>query len=320
VFFERAAHAFSLPRRADSEPVKFQLVLLEHGATGHFPFHHQQKPMNEDTTTTFTSTDYASESIEVSEIFSQRSEEAIPLSLKVQRTVGWIFLLPFCTLLVGLMRYLRGYKIENLPEIRRQFKEITRAKTPLLICANHLTFIDSALMLWAMAPNSWYLFNYRFFSWNLPAGDFFKKKLIYRFIAYLTKCIFIHRDGTREHKNSIVDLCRHLLKRGEVVSVFPEGRRSRSGRFDVDQLTKGCGNLATTVPDCRVLCVYLRGNQQETFSNYPAKGSRFYMKMEVMTPVITKSGREAYAEVTEQIAGKIKRMEEVYFAVREVSA
>jgi 1-acyl-sn-glycerol-3-phosphate acyltransferase len=271
--------------------------------------------MNEDTT--IMANEYASESVGVSQMFSDERTDLLPFSLRIQRAVGFVLMIPFCVLLVILMRFWRRYHIENLSEIRKQFRELTLSPEPILVCANHLTFIDSAIMLWAMASIPWYLFHYRFFSWNLPAGDFFKKKFIYRLIAYLGKCIFIHRDGTREHKNAVLDLCRKLLKSGEVVSVFPEGRRSRSGRFDITQLTKGSGKLVATVPRCRVLCVYLRGDKQTTFTNYPAKGSRFSIKMELLSPVVTKSGREAYAEITDQIASRIKEMEDAYFSGRK---
>ncbi len=236
------------------------------------------------------------------------------LALFAQWFLDWFFLLPFAGLIVALMRFAGGYQIENRREIRRRFREISRDRAPLLICLNHLTFIDSALLMWAMAPNSWYFFNFRCFSWNLPAGDFFKKKMIYRLVALFSKCIFIHRDGSRDHKYSILGICRYLLLRGEVVSIFPEGKRSRSGRFEPDKVTFGVGKILESLPECRVLCVYIRGDQQRTWSNYPPRGSRLHIAMDLIRPRTERTGRDAHFDLTMQIANTLKQMEENYFS------
>jgi len=154
------------------------------------------------------------------------------LEVWLQTIICWTMLLPFGGVLVLLLKYLRGYKVEDLAEIRRQFKAIWKDNnSPLIICANHLTFIDSAIIIWALGSNFWYALNYKAFTWNLPAGDFFKKKLRYHLTLYLTKCVFLHRDGTAAHKNAVLNLCRYLLMKGNVVLVFPEGQRSRTGMF-----------------------------------------------------------------------------------------
>jgi 1-acyl-sn-glycerol-3-phosphate acyltransferase len=171
-------------------------------------------------------------------------------------------------------------------------------------------------MLWAMAPNWWYLFHYRYFSWNLPAGDFFKKRMIFRVVAYLTKCIFIHRDGSKEHKNDILARCRFLVERGNALTIFPEGTRSRTGRFETAKITYGVGKLVSSIPHSRVLCVYLRGHRQTTFSNYPPKNSRFSVRFKLIDPRSQKSGKDAYYETAQRIAHTIHSLEEQYFATR----
>lgn len=233
--------------------------------------------------------------------------------ISLQRTIGFITLIPFCYGIIFIFKFVMGYKIENVKEIRAEFKKIIQENKPLVICANHLTFIDSCLILWALAPNYWYQFNYKYFSWNLPAGDFFGKKFRYRVVAFLSKCIFIHRDASSDHHNEILNICKNLLLKGEIVTIFPEGKRSRSGTFDTNKLTYGVGKIITGVPECRVLCVYVRGDKQETFSNYPLKNSTFHMKLKCFTPVITAQGREAYGQIVGQIAQTIKAQENEYF-------
>jgi 1-acyl-sn-glycerol-3-phosphate acyltransferase len=236
------------------------------------------------------------------------------IRLYLQMVVGLVLLLPFNCFMISIMKYFRNYKIENIKEVRAQFKDLIKDGRPLIICSNHLTFIDSALMLWAMGNNFWYLFHYRWFSWNLPAGDFFKKKWIFRVVAYLGKCIFIHRDGTREHKNMILGLCQYLVGRGQIVTIFPEGRRSRKGIFEDDHVTLGASQIVVAVPGCRVLCVYLRSDKQKEYSNYPAKNSKFNLLMEVITPTSEKEGRRALVEISSQIGTSIKTLEHRHFA------
>lgn len=238
---------------------------------------------------------------------------------RVQSFVCRILLLPFGGILILLMRWFRGYRIENMREIRNQFRQIWHVKEqsgkPLIICANHLTFIDSALIIWALASNFWYLKNYRAFAWNLPAGDFFKQKLHYHLTLYLTKCIFLDRKGTAAHKNAVLNLCRYLLEKGNVVLIFPEGQRSRAGIFENERLRFGVGKIVASLENAEVLCVYLRSEKQETFSNYPPKNSNFKMKMKLIEPSAGGlSKKQASVEIVRQIGAEIKRMETEFFA------
>jgi hypothetical protein len=235
-------------------------------------------------------------------------------ALRLQRAVGHLLLLPFAGFLVFLMRWVRGYRIAELRSLRRKFARIVADGRPLLICANHLTFIDSALMIWAFGSNWRYFFRFREFSWNLPAGDFFKKRLHFRLVAYLSKCIFIHRDGTKEHKDGVLAQCHWLLRRGEIISIFPEGRRSRIGRCVRERITDGVGKLLAAKPGCRALCVYLRGDKQTTFSDYPAKGSVLRLRLRLITPRTSASGRSAYADLAGQVADTIATLEREHFA------
>ncbi len=239
--------------------------------------------------------------------------------LRVQSTICRIALLPVCGAVAAAFKYIGGYRIENMAEIRREFKRIWAEKerddVPMVICANHLTFIDSALMIWALASNFWYAFNYKAFMWNVPAGDFFKKKLSYHVILYLTKCIFIDRKGSSAHKNEILNLCRHLMAKGNVVLIFPEGQRSRSGVFDTEKLRFGVGKIVTSFDRARVLCIHLRSNNQKGYSNFPPKNSRFTMRMRVIEPDMRRDlhKKQASIAVVKDIGAAIKQMEDEFF-------
>ena len=96
----------------------------------------------------------------------------------IQKTAGWLVLLPFCGLIAIVLRFVAKYRIERMEEFRRAYYELCKSDQPLLICANHLTFIDSVLIIWASAFNGWYLFNYKKFTWNLPAGGLLQEEAL----------------------------------------------------------------------------------------------------------------------------------------------
>ncbi len=237
----------------------------------------------------------------------------VPWRIRQQRLICLLFCIPFCGLIAILLKRLGRYRIEDMDKIRTEAQRLLSKPGPVVVCGNHLTFIDSIILIWAFADNFWYVRNYKRFSWNLPAGDVFSKKLIFRVVAYLGKCIFVYRDGTHRHKGEIVALAKTLVAQEEVFTIFPEGRRSRSGRFEIERLTAGAGKIIAEVPGCRVICVYLRGDQQSNCSEYPPKGSRFHIELREITPKFTPGDRGAPAEVTRQIGETIGAMEAAFF-------
>jgi hypothetical protein len=218
---------------------------------------------------------------------------------------------------VALMRAWGGYRIEDLAGSRRRFREIVRDGRPLLICANHLTCIDSAVIIWALGSNAWYLRNFRTLSWNLPAQDFFGSRMLFRAIGLFSKCIFLDRKGSRGHKHQIFGICRHLLSQGEVLTIFPEGRRSRTGRFERKDLAPGVGRLVAEVARCRVLCLYLRADRQLTFSAAPPRGSRFSLDLVTLDFDEEERSRERAGRILEEIGATIAAQEARFFSARQ---
>ena len=56
--------------------------------------------------------------------------------------------------------------------------------------------------------------------------------------------------------------------------IFPEGTRSRTGRIDTENFSYGAGRLIEHIPECQVLCIYLRGDKQNTYSSIPKFNDR----------------------------------------------
>jgi len=237
------------------------------------------------------------------------------IALQLQNMVGWMTFPVWGSFLIALMRFVRRYKVNELRKIRRRYKELKRAANgPILICSNHLTKIDSAILNWSFASVWSYMRSFKIFSWNLPERANFYRNIFLRFICYLGNCVPIDRGGSREAVKKSLDKIAYLLQKGHVVTVFPEGGRSRSGRVDDSGFSYGVGRLVNKVQNCKVLCVYMRGHNQDSYSGIPRKGAKFFLDMELIEPKSPNSGLRATRDYAAQIIEKLKQMETAYFA------
>ena len=237
-------------------------------------------------------------------------------NLHFQRLVDRLFFVITGYLITFVVMFVGGIKFRDLKRHRREFRELFRDPRPLVICGNHLTMIDSVLIHIGMSSMIDYLLHWRRFSWNIPAIENFRDSMLMRVITYMGKCIPIDRQGTPEHLQNVLDKLRHLLRTGDIFTIFPEGTRSRSGRIEMESVTYGVGNIIKDIPGCRVLCVYIRGDRQDTYSNFPHKGDTLYIKTEVIVPQSDKKGMRAARELSVQVLEKLKSMEDEYFAMR----
>ncbi len=209
-----------------------------------------------------------------------------------------------------------GYRIRDLKKIRRQCALLFRNHTgPWIICANHLTNIDSVILAYVIAPMHTYMFNFRLLPWNLPERANFQRNILSTLMCYLTKCIPVSRGGDREEMKRVLEKCLYLLGRRQNILIFPEGGRSRTGRINTNGYSYGVGRFVNSMADCKVMCIYLRGDGQENFSDIPRLGERFSVAIEVLTPQKTElSGLRAQRHYADQIVKQLALMEEVYFA------
>jgi 1-acyl-sn-glycerol-3-phosphate acyltransferase len=238
-------------------------------------------------------------------------------NIKIQRLLGYITFLFLGNLLFLVLKFIKGYKIKDLKKIRKKYQEITRNSRKILICPNHLTMIDSIILHWAFGSISWYFFHFRNFMWNVPAVENFKSKLGFRILTYLGKCIPIDRKGSPEHIDLVLEEIRFLLRQEENFLVFPEGGRSRTGRIELENTTYGIGKIIQGVEDLEVLCVYMRGQGQDTYSHYPKTGEIFKVEMELFKPQTTQKGLRGMRDYAIQVMTKLRDMEDQYFETRE---
>jgi len=211
------------------------------------------------------------------------------------------------------IRFRFRWTIRHHRTLRRQFcDEIRQSPGPVMICANHLTMVDSVLIQWALAPTWWYLIHFKRVPWNIPERKNFAHGLLPRAGAYLAKCIPIIRGGDRKGISRVLAKLRFLLIRDHAILLFPEGGRSRTGRIDDANPALGAGRLIKGLPTARVLCVYLRGDHQQTYSKLPIQGEHFYCKTSWLVPHTTSTGLRGSVEISSQIINRLKTMEEDY--------
>ena len=215
-----------------------------------------------------------------------------------------------------LMRLAFGWRVDPVESAaaRRAYRRIRReSDAPLLVCANHLTMFDSFVIGWALGSSGGYLRDFGALPWNTPEEVHFANTAWKRVLAYLYKCVPVRRGSDRAEVAKVLEKVRFLLARGQAVLVFPEGGRSRSGRVEVEAAAYGVGRLVTGLPGCRVLCVYLRGEGQESWSDLPRRGERFHVAVALLEPKSDQRGLRGSLDVARQITAQLAELERRYF-------
>ncbi|MBN1828215.1 MAG: 1-acyl-sn-glycerol-3-phosphate acyltransferase [Deltaproteobacteria bacterium] len=232
--------------------------------------------------------------------------------LHLQYILGRLFVFVTVPLMYAALKTLR-YSIRDLRSTRRTVKyHLSQHRGPWLVCANHLTMIDSVILAYAMAPLWRYAIRFNEAPWNLPERANFQRNIVLTILCYLTKCIPVSRGGDREEMKKTLDSCLYQLNHGQPLLIFPEGGRSRTGFVNTEIFSYGAGRLALTAESCRVLCLYLRGDGQSSYSNIPRYKERFTVLVDSIKPHSNHSGLKGHRDCARQIIEKLAAMEKIY--------
>lgn len=242
----------------------------------------------------------------------------LPIRHVVQREIGRLLVPIWSPMVILVMRFGMGYRIQDIATVRAKYAKIRAASPgPLLVCANHLTMVDSFLVAWALAPTWRYCLHFDELPWNVPERENFASRVWERVAAWVMKCIPITRGGARREVAAVLERVAALTRNGEVALIFPEGGRSRSGRVDVEQAAWGVGRIVAAVPECRVACVYLRGRQQETWGPVPERGDVHDVDIVCIEPKSDAAGLRRSRDFSRQIVAQLASMERTYFDGRQ---
>ena len=176
--------------------------------------------------------------------------------LRIQQVLSYLNLIWFAPLIVFFLKFIYGYKIRNLKTFRLHVKYLkSRANgRPIVIAANHLTAIDSFIINWALHPWPRYIYQFKDFPWNVPEYSNFGHNPILKLLCYLGKCVYIKRTGSKKQKARTMKKLQHLAKMNNIVCIFPEGGRSRTGFVDKESATYGIGQILNHLEDPLVWC------------------------------------------------------------------
>jgi hypothetical protein len=238
--------------------------------------------------------------------------------LVLQREVSRL-LSPLAIPIIGIvLRCILGYRYENLQSFRSEYRKVCLSREgPLMICANHLTMIDSCVIAWALGSPWWYFRHFRTLPWNVPERSIFAATRFMRMAIYALKCLPIERGGNRLEVQKVMSRLAYAVSNHEVALIFPEAGRSRTGRVDPDLVAPGVGRIYRSVPNCRVICVYMRGDHQEEYSDRPVRGEMFRGSVSVIEPKTSYRGLRASRDIAHQIAQRLANMEQEYFDGRK---
>jgi len=146
-------------------------------------------------------------------------------------------------------------KVLNRTEIYGK-KHLQRARPPFLFCPNHVSMLDDAFVgTLVFMPRA--IWDYRFIPYHLPERKNFFRGPLFSWLMYAAKCVPITR-GQGVFQPGIEKLIR-LLKRGNVVHIYPEGTRTRTG--DIGKGKIGVGRLVRET-GVRVIPCYHSGLDQ----------------------------------------------------------
>jgi long-chain acyl-CoA synthetase len=152
---------------------------------------------------------------------SQDLKASLPLEQGFFRNTALYFFKLLLTLILRVYGRLSVRGLENLP-----------AQGPYIIAPNHMSFVDAPAVT---AGISWNIVSQTFF---LGATEYFNGAVTSR-IARLIHVIPVDME-TRLH--SAMQLSAYVLRKGNILCVFPEGSRSRDG--SIKEFKKGVGIIA----------------------------------------------------------------------------
>jgi hypothetical protein len=77
------------------------------------------------------------------------------------------------------------------------------------------------------------------------------------------------------------------------------------------------GRIVSSVPGCRVLCLYLRGDGQHGMTDAPARGEVFRGRTALLEPKSDQRGVRGSLDIARQIVSKLAELEKEHFDARQ---
>ncbi len=174
------------------------------------------------------------------------------------------------------------------------------ADGPAILCPNHISFLDSALLMLTVPRNISFVGKAEYM-------DDWKTKYLFPALGMIP----IDRSGGSKSQAAL-DAAEDVLKRGELFGIYPEGTRSRDG--DLYKGRTGAARLATSI-GCPIFPVGITGTDeiQPIGSNMPKWGKSCRIEIGRAIRPERYAGRGA-----EHLAWR-SMIDEVMFEIREMT-
>ena len=171
---------------------------------------------------------------------------------------------------------------------------------PAILCPNHISFLDSAVLMLTMPRNLSFVGKAEYM-------DDWKTKYVFPALGMIP----IDRSGGSKSQAAL-DAAAEVLRRGELFGIYPEGTRSRDG--DLYKARTGAARLAMSI-GCPIFPVGITGTDeiQPIGSTLPKLGKS--CRIQIGRPIRPEryAGRGA-----EHLAWR-SMMDEVMFEIREMT-
>ncbi len=238
-------------------------------------------------------------------------------NLRRQRLISRAVAVPLSFFVAATARLRFRYGLADAARLRTEiWAKLDAHDGPVIWAANHLTLIDSFLVYWAIFPMSRVLED-RLIPWSTPEytnyyklGGPFKAGFI-RALLYCCRCVPFLRGGedaaSEAWRQKAYDKCVWLLRQGGSVFVYPEAGRSRSGWFEARRPKDFLGRMALDVPNAKILCVYLRADEQLATTVRPPEGSVFRVHCDLIEGA--RPGETNPREVSQRLFDRIAALQ-----------
>ncbi len=186
-----------------------------------------------------------------------------------------------------------GYAMFLLPDLAVRFAVVTLTHTlyrvritgaenipesgPVLLVANHVSFVDGLLITSCTSRKIRFLMH----------EDFYRHVLIHPF-ARITGVIEVPARGRCKSMKAMFGIVREALRNGEAVCVFPEGKITRNGL--IDDFKEGFSRMLPQDRKVPIVPVYLGMIWGSIFSYYFGR-LRFRLPREIPYPAIISFGK-----------------------------
>lgn len=147
-------------------------------------------------------------------------------------------LITYVVVMVGIvLPFLIVMKLLNKTKVQGK-QHLQRAKPPFLFVSNHVSMLDDAFIgPLVFLPRA--LWDYRFIPFHAPEKKNFFKGPFFSWLMYTAKAVPLTR-GQGVFQPGMERLIR-MLKQGNVVHIYPEGTRTRTGEIGKGKI--GVGRL-----------------------------------------------------------------------------